>query len=80
MLPIARSIRATILDPVLSEEEIAELEAAEKLQIQYDSDCPEMTATMLEQFHRMNSVSIALSPADVQKVALSDSDMVKKCI
>ena len=53
----------------LSEEEVLELEAAEKKDIVYDDDSPEMTMEMLNQFKRMNqqkrvkqTVSIRLSP------------------
>ena len=53
----------------LSEEELLELEAAEKKDIIFDDDSPEMTMDMLNQFKRMNqqkrvkqTVSIRLSP------------------
>ena len=53
----------------LSEEELLELEAAEKRDIIFDDDSPEMTMEMLNQFKRMNqqkrvkqTVSIRLSP------------------
>ena len=53
----------------LSEEELLELEAAEKRDIIFDDDSPEMTMDMLNQFKRMNqqkrvkqTVSIRLSP------------------
>ena len=32
----------------LTDEEIAELEAAEKIPISFDEDCPEMTAHLLD--------------------------------
>lgn len=35
----------------LTPEEMAELEAAEKIPITFDDDCPEMTAEMLREFH-----------------------------
>jgi hypothetical protein len=41
------------LPPELTEEEIAELEAAEKMPITYDEDCPEMTEEDLKQFRRL---------------------------
>ena len=53
----------------LSDEELLELEAAEKKDIIFDEDSPEMTMDMLNQFKRMNqqkrvkqTVSIRLSP------------------
>ena len=53
----------------LSDEELLELEAAEKKDIIFDDDSPEMTMEMLNQFKRMNqqkrvkqTVSIRLSP------------------
>lgn len=36
----------------LTDEEIAELEAAEKMPITFDDDSPEMTDEMLKQFRR----------------------------
>lgn len=48
-------IKIHSLPPVLDAIEIAELEAAEKMKIEYDSDSPEMTDDMLCQFQRMNS-------------------------
>ncbi len=41
------------LKPILTPEEIDELEAAEKRPIIFENDCPEMTGEMLKQFHRM---------------------------
>ena len=53
----------------LSDEELLELEAAEKRDSIFDDDSPEMTMDMLNQFKRMNqqkrvkqTVSIRLSP------------------
>ena len=34
-------------------EEMAELEAAEKMPVTFDDDCPEMTNEMLMQFHKI---------------------------
>ncbi len=39
--------------PVLTAEEIKELEAAELLPAQDDADCPQMTPEMLSQFQRV---------------------------
>jgi hypothetical protein len=81
----------------LTEEEIAELEAAEKMPITYDEDCPEMTPEELRQFVRVNSIRLNYSGEDAEKIralgpnyrqilerllsmALSDSEMVKKCM
>ena len=89
--------RTKSVNPILTDEEIKELEQAEKMPITFDEDCPEMTDEMLSQFKRMNSVNIALSASDMIKVrnlgtdykkvlskllsmALSDSEMLKKCI
>lgn len=53
----------------LSDEELLELEAAEKKELVFDDDSPEMTMEMLKQFKRVNqqkrvkqTVSIRLSP------------------
>ena len=46
------------LPPELTPEEMAEIEAAEKLPIVFDDDCPEMTKDMLEEFHRMETVMV----------------------
>lgn len=40
----------------LTPEEIIELEEAEKKQIIFDNDCPEMTSEMLSQFHRTDVI------------------------
>lgn len=55
------------LQAKLTPEELAELEAAEKMPITFDDDCPEMTAEMLKQFHRMDRVAVRLSPANMKK-------------
>ena len=52
----------------LTEQELAELESAEHMPITFDEDSPEMTADMLKQFHRMDSVNIKLSPENMKKV------------
>ena len=44
------------ISPELTPEELQELEAAEKMPVIFDEDCPEMTEKMLQQFHRMDSV------------------------
>lgn len=53
----------------LTPEELLELDAAEKLNIQFDEDSPDMTLEMLKQFKSVNrqnrtkqTVSIRLSP------------------
>lgn len=51
----------------LTPEELAELEAAEKMPITFDDDCPEMTNEMLKQFHRMDRVAVRISPANMKK-------------
>ena len=52
----------------LTPEEIAELEAAEKMPIVFDDDCPEMTSEMLKQFHRIDQIAIKVSPKNMKKV------------
>ena len=52
----------------LTKEEMAELEAAEKMPIIFDDDCPEMTEEMLSQFHRTDMVTIQISPVNMKKV------------
>lgn len=56
------------LPPELTPEEIAELDMAEKRPIIFDDDCPEMTGEMLSQFHKMNMVTIGISPNNMKKV------------
>ena len=46
------------ISPELTPEELQELEAAEKMPVIFDEDCPEMTEKMLQQFHRMDSVVV----------------------
>lgn len=46
------------LSPELTPEEMAEIEAAEKLPVIFDDDCPEMTEEMLREFHRMDMVPV----------------------
>lgn len=58
-------------------EEIAELEAAEKMPIVFDDDCPEMTGEMLNQFHRMNTITIGISPGNMKKVKALGADYPK---
>lgn len=65
------------LPPELTPEEIAELETAEKMPIVFDDDCPEMTKEMLNQFHRMNTVTIGISPSNMKKVKAFGSDYLK---
>lgn len=57
------------LDRTLSSEEMQEIEAAEQRHPVFDTDSPEMTADMLQQFKRMSqeernkqTVSLRLSP------------------
>lgn len=57
------------LSSELTEDEIKELAAAEKMPIVFDEDCPEMTEDMLKQFHKMDRV-----------LALKDNDLIKKSI
>lgn len=52
----------------LTPEEIAELEAAEKMPIVFDDDCPEMSKEMLQQFHRPDTVMVRISPDSMKKV------------
>lgn len=61
----------------LTPEEIAELNAAEKMPIVFDEDCPEMTDDMLKQFHRTNNITIKLSPENMKKIKSLGSDYTK---
>lgn len=61
----------------LTPEEMAELEAAEKMPVTFDDDCPEMTSEMLKQFHKMNKVTISISPGNMKKVKSLGSDYTK---
>lgn len=65
------------LPAVLTQEEMAELEAAEKMPVTFDDDCPEMTSEMLEQFHRMDKVTIMISPSNMKKVKSLGADYTK---
>lgn len=65
------------LPPELTPEEMAELEAAEQMPITFDDDCPEMTDEMLKQFHRMDMVTIKISPSNLKKVKSLGSDYPK---
>lgn len=51
-------IRQKSEPPVLTPEEIEELENAEKMPPTYDEDCPKMTSEMLKQFRCMKHVSM----------------------
>lgn len=42
------------LSPMLSPEELEDLETAEALTPIFDEECPEMTEEMLHQFHEMS--------------------------
>ena len=61
----------------LTPEEIAELEAAEKKPIIFDDDCTEMTSAMLDQFHRMDMVTLRISPSNMKKVKSFGADYSK---
>ena len=50
----------------LSEEEIRELEAAEKKEAVFDEDNPEMTAEMLSEFKRDNRISRTKQTASIR--------------
>ena len=54
-----------LTDINLTEEELIELEEAEKKEIIFEDDCPRMTADMLRQFHPMNR-SILVNLDDVE--------------
>jgi hypothetical protein len=62
------SIMMNELRKELTDEELAEIKAAEKMAPVYDDDCPAMTDEMLKQFKPFNSVLINLSPSDAKKV------------
>ena len=61
----------------LTPEEMAELEAAEKMPITFDDDCPEMTSEMLKQFHKMDRVTIRISSSNMKKVKSLGADYTK---
>ena len=61
----------------LTEEEVAELEAAEKMPIIFDDDCPEMTNDMLKQFHKMDKVTIKISPRNMKIIKSFGPDYAK---
>ena len=70
-------IRINSLPPELTPKEMAELEAAEKKPIVFDEDCPEMTGEMLKQFHRMDTVTIGISPSNMKKIKAFGTDYPK---
>lgn len=61
----------------LTPEEMAELDTIEGRPITFDEDCPEMTEDMLKQFHRMDKISIKISPGNMKKVKSFGSDSAK---
>ncbi len=61
----------------LTPEEMAELEAAEKMPVTFDDDCPEMTNEMLKQFHKMDKVTIRISSSNMKKVKALGADYTK---
>ncbi len=61
----------------LTPEEIAEIEAAEKMPLVFDDDCPEMTSDMLKQFHRMDNITIRISSSNMRKVKAFGPDYSK---
>lgn len=65
------------LPAILTPEETAELEAAEKMPPIFDDDCPEMTDKMLKQFHRPDTVMIRISPDSMKKVRSLGADYPK---
>lgn len=61
-------IMMSSLPAELTQEEMAELDAAEKMPIVFDDDCPEMTSELLKQFHKVNTVTIGISPDNMKKI------------
>ena len=61
----------------LTPEELAELEAAEKMPITFDDDCPEMTNDMLKQFHKMDKVTIKISQRNMKIIKSFGPDYAK---
>lgn len=61
----------------LTPEEAAEIEAAEKMSIIFDDDCPEMTDKMLKQFHRPDTMMVKISPDSMKKVRSFGADYPK---
>ena len=70
-------VKGKDVDPNPTPEEIEMMEAAEKLPIVYDEDCPELTPEQLSQMRRLyddfiperrkKTVSLRLSPATFEK-------------
>lgn len=58
----------------LTPEEAVEIDAAEKMPIIFDDDCPEMTVEMLKQFHRPDTVTVRISPDSMKKVRSLGAD------
>ena len=75
-MSMAKIMMSELLNP-LTEEELRELDEAEKRTPCFDEDCPEMTAAQLQQFRRMYSedrtkqtVSIRLSRNTYEKAKM----------
>lgn len=62
------------LSAELTPEELADHEAAEKMPIVFDDDCPEMTDKMLKQFHRTDTITVKISPDSMKKVKSFGAD------
>lgn len=70
-------ITMSSLPAQLTPEELAELEAAEKMPIIFDDDCPRMTDDMLKQFHKMHKITIKVSTGSMKKIKSSGPDYAK---
>ena len=53
---------------LLTEQELMELNEAEKKTIVFDEDSPELTEGQLKQFHKMQDVTIRISPETFKQI------------
>ncbi len=53
---------------LLTEQELMELNEAEKKTIVFDEDCPQLTEEQLKQFHKMQDVTIRISPETFKQI------------
>ncbi|MCR5674748.1 MAG: hypothetical protein K6G16_03470 [Lachnospiraceae bacterium] len=64
------------IDYSLTDEEKAELEAAESKPIVYDADSPKMTGKMLKQSHAFDAVPIRVLRETIKKAKSYDKDYI----
>ncbi len=61
----------------LTSEELAQLEAAEKMPIVYDDDCPELTEEQLAEFKRISDIKKAQKNKQTVTLRLSPQALAK---